>query len=46
MSVPFDHDRVKFVVRWWGDGKARCQRFDLESDAIASCTANTVPPAT
>ena len=30
MSVRFDHDRGKFVVRWWDDGKRRCRRFDLE----------------
>jgi integrase len=35
MSIRFDPDRGKFVVRWWDDGKRRCRRFDSESDAMA-----------
>jgi hypothetical protein len=35
MSIRFDPDRGKFVVRWWEGGKRRCRRFDSESDAVA-----------
>jgi hypothetical protein len=35
VSVRFDPDRGKFVVRWRDGGGRRCRRFDTESDAIA-----------
>lgn len=35
MSVRFDPEQDKFVVRWRDGGKRRCRQFDTESEAVA-----------
>jgi hypothetical protein len=35
MSVHYERDRAKYIVRWREDGKQRARRFTTEADAEA-----------
>ncbi len=43
MSIHFDTDRAKYVVRWNQDGRRRVRPFSSEADAI-DFDASLVPP--
>jgi integrase len=43
MSVHYDPDRNRFVVRWREDGRQRSRRFATEADALAFDEARRAP---